>query len=110
MTPKYFADLYKRLVTRLTNVEARVPAGKIKVKFNPANTITAGAYALINVSVPGAVLGDAVTVTYPSDDGDPIVANATMGSSNGEVNVWVQNIHAADSKTLSGDWYVHVIK
>ena len=110
MTPKYFADLYKRLTTRITNVEARVPAGKIKVLFNPTNTITAGAYALVNVSVPGAVLGDAVTVTYPSDDGDPIVANATMGGSNGEVNVWVQNIHASASKTLSGDWYVHVIK
>jgi hypothetical protein len=110
LTSKYFSDQIRKLAARLTNVEARVPAGKIKVKFNPTNTITAGAYALVQVTVPGAVLGDGVVVTYPSDDGDPIVANATMGGSAGEVNVWVQNIHAADSKTLSGDWYVHVIK
>lgn len=110
MTPKYFYDKIKQLTTRLANAETRLPAGKIKVKFNPTNTITAGNYALVNVSVPGAVLGDGVVVTYPSDDGDPITANATMGGSNGEVNVWVRNIHASDSKTLSGDWYIHVIK
>lgn len=110
MSPHYFVQQFKSLVARLTSIESKVSGGKIKVKFNPTNTITAGAYALINVSVPGAVQGDAVTVTYPSDDGDPIVANATIGVSNGEVNVWVHNIHAADSKTLSGDWYVHVIK
>lgn len=110
MTPKYFADQIRKLVARIANVEARVPAGKIKVKFNPTNTITAGNYALVNVAVPGVLLGDAVVVTYPSDDGDPITANATTGGSNGEVNVWVRNIHASASKTLSGDWYVHVIK
>ena len=110
MNPKYFYDKIKQLTARLANVETRLPAGKIKVLFNPTNTIAAGAYALINVSVPGAVAGDGVVVTYPSDDGDPIVANATMGGSAGEVNVWVQNIHASASKTLSGDWYIHVIK
>lgn len=110
MTPKYFVEQIRKLAARLTNIEARVPAGKIKVKFNPTNTIAAGAYALVQVTVPGAVQGDGIVVSYPSDEGDPIVANATMGGSDGEVNVWVQNIHASTSKTLSGDWYVHVIK
>lgn len=109
MTPKYFVEQIKRLVTRITNLEARVPAGKIKVKFNPTDTIAAGAYAFVQVTVPGAVPGDGIVLAYPSDEGDPVVATGAMGSA-GEVNVWVQNIHAADSKTLSGDWYVHVIK
>lgn len=110
MSPKYFYDRFRELTARIANAETRLPAGKIKVKFNPTNTITAGNYALINVAVPGVLIGDAVLVTYPSDDGDPIVANATTGTSNGEVNVWVRNIHASTSKTLSGDWYIHVVK
>ena len=110
MSRYYITEQIRKLITRIANVDARAPAGKIKVLFNPTNTITAGAYALINVSVPGAVAGDGIVVSYPSDDGDPIVATATMGGSAGEVNVWVQNIHASDSKTLSGNWYVHVIK
>jgi hypothetical protein len=110
MTPKYFVEQIRKLITRISNLESKVPAPKLRVKFNPTNTITAGAYALVQVTVPGVKAGDAIVVSYVSDDGDPLVASACLGASDNEVNVWVQNIHASDSKTLSGDWYVHVIK
>lgn len=107
-----FTKLIKQiqeLSTRVTNVEVRVPPGKIKVKFNPTNTIAAGAYAEVSVAVPGAALGDAVVIAYPTDAGDPVNAFGVVDNAN-EVLVWVQNIHSSESRTLAGDWYVHVIK
>lgn len=109
MTPKYFYDKVKQLTTRLANAETRLPAGKIKVKFNPTNTIAAGAIAEISVTVPGAALGDAIAVAYPSDAGDPINAFGVVDNTNA-VLVWVQNLRASGSITLAGDWFVHVIK
>ncbi len=109
MSPKYFFDKLRALTTRLANAEARLPAGKIKVKFNPTNTIAAGAYAEVSVAVPGAAVGDAVALAYPSDAGDPLVATGVVDNTN-EVLVWVQNIHSSESRTLAGDWYVHIIK
>lgn len=109
MTPKYCFDKIKQLTSRLANAEARLPAGKIKVKFNPTNTIGAGAVAEISITVTGAALGDAIAIAYPSDAGDPINAFGVVDNTNA-VLVWVQNLRASGSLTLAGDWFVHVIK
>ena len=109
MNPKYFYDKIKQLTARLANVETRLPAGKIKVKFNPTNTIAAGAVAEISVTVTGAALGDAIAIAYPSDSGDPISAFGVVDNTNA-VLVWAQNLRTSGSITLAGDWYVHVIK
>lgn len=109
MTPKYFVEQIKRLVTRITNLEARVPAGKIKVKFNPTDTIAAGAWEDVSVTVPGLVAGDAIVVSYPSDQGDAVVAVAGFQEA-GQAIVWMHNPAPSGSYTVSGDWYVHVIK
>ena len=109
MTPKYFADLYKRLITRITNVEARVPAGKIKVLFNPTDTVTAGSYVLETVAVPGVVLGDAVAISYQSSALEPLIVSGAVAVA-GSVSVWIYNAHPTDGVPMAGDWYVHVIK
>ncbi len=109
MTPKYFVEKIKQLTARLTNVEARVPAGKIKVLFNPSDTIAAGAYALETVTVPGVVPGDAVAISYPTSALEPLIASGAVASAN-TVRVWVYNAHATDGVPMAGDWYVHVIK
>jgi len=109
MTPKYFVEKLKQLTARLANAETRLHAGKLKVKFNPTNTIAAGAVAEISVTVTGAALGDAVVIAYPSDAGDPISAFGVVDNTNA-VLVWVQNLRTSGSLTLSGDWFVHVIK
>ena len=109
MTPKYFVEQIKRLVTRITNLEARVPAGKIKVKFNPTDTIAAGAYVVKSVTVPGSVLGDAIVIGYEMDSAESITVNGAMDNT-GSVNVLIRNNHGSNALTLAGDWYVHVIK
>ncbi len=109
MTPKYFVEQIRKLAARLTNIEARVPAGKIKVKFNPSDTIAAGAYALETVTVPGVVPGDAVAISYPTSALEPLIASGAVASAN-TVRVWVYNAHATDGVPMAGDWFVHVIK
>jgi hypothetical protein len=109
MTPKYFVEQIRKLAARLTNVEARVPAGKIKVLFNPSDTIAAGTYALETVTVPGVVPGDAVAISYYTSAAEPLIASGAVPSAN-TVRVWIYNAHATNGVTMAGDWYVHVIK
>jgi hypothetical protein len=109
MTPKYFVDKLRQLTSRLANAEARLPAGKIKVKFNPTDTISAGAYVVKSVSVPGAALGDAIAIAYEMDSAEAIIANGAIDNVNA-VNVLIRNNHGSNALTLAGDWYVHVIK
>jgi hypothetical protein len=109
MTPKYFVEQLKRIFTRLVNVESRLPNARLKVKFNPTNTIASGAFAEIAVTVPGAVIGDAVVVSYNPLQGITYTATGNVDDDNGGVLVVVYNLDGS-SRTLTGDWYVHVIK
>ena len=109
MTPKYFYDKIKQLTTRIANAETRLPAGKIKVKFNPTNTVAAGSYVLETVAVPGVVLGDAVAISYQSSALEPLIVSGAVAVA-GSVSVWIYNAHPTDGVPMAGDWYVHVIK
>lgn len=108
MTPKYFFDQIRALVNRITNVEQRLLV-RLRATFTPTNSITAGSYATVSVTVPGAAVGDLVILSPVYSGGAVIQSTASVTAAN-TVTVVVRNIHESATSILSGTWAVTIIK
>jgi hypothetical protein len=108
MTPKYFVDQIRALLNRIVNVESRLPV-RLRATFTPTDSLSAGAYVVLSVTVPNAAVGDLVIVSPVYSGGSVIQSTAAVTAAN-TVSVVVRNIHASAISILAGTWSVTILK
>jgi hypothetical protein len=108
MTPKYFFEQIRQLVNRIVNVESQLLV-RLRATFTPTNSIAAGEYATVSVTVTGAAVGDQVIVAPVYSGGSVLQSTAAVTAAD-TVTVVVRNIHASATSILAGTWSVTILK